>query len=309
MRLIRGFTLIELLISLLVGGVLIMASLSVVSSMGRVNTKLFLQSQMQVNARFAKMFISHDLHKAGFYGGLDSDSKIDGSVSLKNNPTTCPVKRNELLRTFFPRVSGWNDTNEGVRCVDNKSYLRGDILVSHFSVPILNISRSKRNKKKLYLSVSNLDGKVFEARDRLANINQFNRNNVNHFEIGASVIYIKNSGRKCEGKHIPALFREQVNSKGVPVAEEIVTGVEHLQFQYWIGNRLLNADEIDLESDWQSVSAVQVWMLMRSECPLVELINDGIDKTYFLGDVQVKDSSLGEGYIRSLYRFDVALRN
>ena len=115
--------------------------------------------------------------------------------------------------------------------------------------------------------------------------------------------FIGDSGRSCpNGDAIPALMRVRLDPvTGLPVEEELASGVEHFEVQYLLGNQYLDASAI-AGNDWLNVSAVRIWLLVRSECPEQGLVNP---TTYAMGNRNIA----AENVRRQLYVSTVMLRN
>ena len=119
---------------------------------------------------------------------------------------------------------------------------------------------------------------------------------------------------------IPSLQREYLSSSGRPIAEEVASSIEQIQFQYGIdtegnftANQYLNANQINNDTtspNWTEVVAIRLWVLVRADCPTNGYTNS---QTYTMGDVDIPASSGGykpnDGFKRQLYSTTVAVRN
>jgi len=102
------------------------------------------------------------------------------------------------------------------------------------------------------------------------------------------------------------LFRIDLDARAsVPVVEEVLPGIEQLQLQFLEEGQYKNADKV---KDWSAVSAVQLWVLVRSECPEQALKSLHPDlPALTLADVSLPQD---EGrFRRKIYRRVFARRN
>jgi hypothetical protein len=87
-------------------------------------------------------------------------------------------------------------------------------------------------------------------------------------------------------------------------AEEIVSGVEQMQFLYALNGELKNASELSID-EWGKISAVSVSVLFRSDC--YENIFS-TSKSFILADFEYVPT-IKNIYQRQKYNFDISLRN
>ena len=196
-------------------------------------------------------------------------------------------------------VFGLDDTAAGYACID-AGYLRGDIITLRFASP-WRVDTADMVSTRLYLRSSLFEGKIFLGSEEGDAANTVLDEPQEQHQMLAYSYYIANSGRTCNGAAIPALFREAPDANNRPVAEELVAGIENLQFQYNVGDQYVDADAV---ADWDDVTSVKFWVLVRSECPETGYTDD---RTYILGDFP--NYAPADGYRRHLYSTVVALRN
>lgn len=130
-------------------------------------------------------------------------------------------------------------------------------------------------------------------------------------QLVARAYYVQNSTTAtCNGASIPALVREEIEENGAPKRNELIIGVENIQFQFGIDtsatdvtrsvNQYRNAHEV---TNWNDVVAIRLWVLVRDECPDPSYTNT---ITYQMGNESFTPNN---HYRRQLYSTTVALRN
>jgi len=306
-----GLSLIELMITLVVGLLLVGGLIQVyLSSKQSYNAQAEL-ARMQESGRYAMDLITTDLRRSGFWGGSVDLRRIEAGVpgAITNNTVppvsnTCAANTN-WARMIRWRVSGLNNTNTGYDCSNGyDATVASDILTIRYAGPA---PVTTLESDRLYLR-DNTDSGVI-----MTGATEGDSENVPAAIVGDEVVasvrplvshayYIGNSGRTCPGgAAIPALMRVRLGDDGLPLSEEIASGVEALEVQYLLGEEYLNADEID-DDDWLRVSAVRFWLLVRAECAESGLVNSAV---YAMGDQVVGPDNIR----RQLYVSTVMLRN
>ena len=285
--------------------VFLLLSSSALIESARTNRIAQEQSYLQEGAYIAKSFIEQDLRRAGYFAGLTSVEEISGTAKIVPFDKKCDKGSNQFVRQLFPKIFGLNNFAKDFFCLEN--HLSGsDILSMHYIVPRDTINNSASKKNMLYMRIGATQGKLFSARDQANSGNQIIDEISGLYELHARIYYIRDTGRRCDGQIIPALFREYNNANGFMEAEEIVSGLEQLQIQYSVNGELLNADEISDAYDWEQVDAISIWLLMRSDC---FEITKHKSKRFFLGDIYFDETESGGNTFRQLYKFDISLRN
>ncbi len=330
----QGLTLIEIMIALAIGSVLIAGAGKIfISSKRNVEAQLNLQ-QIQENARYALDLISRDLRRAGYFGGLNSITAIEGTSAPLEPTGECPPG-NAWGRMLARPVFGLNDTNSGYACIPNRDYLRGDIVITRYAHPAA--VTGTLSDKQLYLRSNPTEGALFIGSK--SDENQIIEPGIVQ-KIIARAYYIRTSTTLCtDGSKPPALWRESLHSNGRTVAEELVTGVEQLQLQYGvidfnpdddmqsdeISYRYLDANHVtdsewdapfDSASEWRewveltsnstahsAVVLARVWLLVRAVCTEPAVVNR---RTYTMGSHHY---AVDDHFRRQLYSTTVQLRN
>lgn len=122
------------------------------------------------------------------------------------------------------------------------------------------------------------------------------------------------SKRERDANNPPALFRREIGKDAVsPRAQELVEGVESIQFLYGedtdttnpdgIANRYVEADDV---GDWKDVVSVRVAMLVQSE--RADLVDVGVGQSQTF-DFNGAPVTVDDGRLRYPYVATVSLRN
>lgn len=256
-------------------------------------------TRLQENGRTAVDLVASSLRRAGYLGGNSDFDTVWGSQPPVAAAGTCATGDDSWLRMVERGVFGLNDTATGYACI-GAGYLRGDIITLRYASP-WRVDTADMVATRLYLRSSLFEGKIFLGSEEGNAANTVLDMPQDQHQMLAYSYYIANSGRTCNGAAIPALFREAPDANNRPVAEELVAGIENLQFQYNVGDQYVDADAV---TDWDDVNSVKLWVLVRSECPETGYTDE---RTYILGDIPNYTPS--DGYRRHLYSTVVALRN
>jgi type IV pilus assembly protein PilW len=306
-----GVSLIELMISIVVALLLLAGLIQVyLSSKQSYNAQEQL-ARMQESGRFAMDLITGDLRRAGYWGGtvdLGRITGLPGPLDLASYGHTCAD--GTWGRMIRWRVGGLDNAKGAYNCAASyDATTASDILaVRYAGATPIDPAVTPLNAAGLYLRDNTESGVIMTgatagdpantppAVDGDAVIAQVRPVNVHAYFVG-------DSGRTCpNGDAIPALMRVRLdNATGLPVEEEIASGVEHLEVQYLLGDQYLDAGAI-AGDDWLNVSAVRVWLLVRGECAEPGLVNT---TAYAMGNRNIA----AENVRRQLYVSTVMLRN
>ena len=299
----RGFSLVELMVAAAIGLFLLAGTLQVFSSMKQANALVEHSSRIQETARFAVGLMTADLRRAGYWGGNADKDTMAGTEGMQPASNTCPGGSNAWGRMVEQRIFGLDDSNAGYACIADSDYLRGDVMTVRFATPLTAVAF---NPDELYLRASLFEGRLFVGSNNADPANAVVDNPQSVHQLVAHAYFIGNTERSCNGKKIPALYWQTLVN-GAPQKEELLTGVEHMQFQYGVDQNLdgvaeqyFNADGV---TNWESVVMVRLWLLVRGECPDNSFTDD---KTYIMGDQQYTP---GDNFHRQLYSQTIALRN
>ena len=313
----QGFGLVEIMVAITLGLLLTAAMVRMVLDTKENYTYSNTVARLQENGRFGLDLLTADIRRAGYLGlnnkvrDDSGDLLIGGTLGPATTASTCVTNDTTWARMIERPLFGIDDANTGYACIPNADYLRGDIIVSRYANgdPVGVNGTAYTGKAyvdtSVYIRSGMMDGKIFLGSDRTSAINDLIEAPTADYLLEANAYYIGNTGRTCQGQAIPALFRESLNASGHPVGEELMAGVEQMQFQYGVGNRYFDADAV---TDWTAVDSVKVWLLIRGECPELDFQDT---TTYAMGDVSfTPDSSTVESeYRRRLYTTVVSIRN
>ena len=293
----RGFTLVELLIAMSLSIFLIAVAGQVLVSGFKTYGAVNKVAKVQETGRFALQLLTDDIKKAGYFG---SNAEMDNLSGEETSTFTCAADAiwgKMITQPLF----GIDSNNTGYATCIGTNLSDTDVMAVRYAKPwLITTTISTR----FYIRSSLIQSKIFTGTNQATNI--VAEPNTLH-ELAAHAYYIKNSGRTCSGAAIPSLFRVALNDSGVPVEEELLPGIEDIQFQYGMtGGRYLNAGNTGLttQAHWDNVNRIKVTVMARSECPERDY-NDG--KSYSYAN---KTNYLpADNFRRQLYTSVVTLRN
>jgi type IV pilus assembly protein PilW len=295
----QGIGLIEIMVALLLVGVLFNGLMEVFLSSRASYSATDNITRLQETGRTAIDLLVTNLRRSGYRGGNSDINTIAGSLLPVAPAATCPADDDTWGRMIAWGVHGLNDTKVGYECID-ATYLRGDVLAVRYASP-WQVDSADMLDDRVYLRSSLFEGKVFKGEDEASLLNEVLDEPQRQHQLLAYAYYVADSGRTCNGAAVPGLYREAVNNENKPVAQELLAGVENIQFQYNIGGRYVDASN---GIDWPTVISVKMWVLVRSECPETGYTDD---RTYVMGDAA--DYTPADSYRRDLYSTVVAVRN
>ena len=303
----QGLSLVELMVALLIGLILLAGVFQIYLS-GRQSAHAQEDlARMQENGRYAMDLITRDLRRAGYWGGNADVGQITGNPGPEPADGTCSNNNDRWGRMVERRVFGVNDDNAGyTACATN--YQHGDILTIRYA-SFDPVDETALDASRLYLRSSLFSGRIMRGSNPGENvIAPFAADVPVVRELQANAYYVGTGQPRCSrtGEDVPVLRRVILNPDGNPEHEEVVPGVEHLQIRYLVADSdtYVDANTVTLNNDWADVSAVRVWLLMRSECPEPGLNNT---TTYVMGDIEYPDAP--DDFRRQLYVATVMLRN
>jgi len=314
----RGFSLVELMVASALGLMLITLMMYVLLSAKRSLELSETITRLGASGRFGLELLSKDIQRSGYlsiYGQVRKNHlgklTVTGSLGPTESGPQCVSNDSTWGRMIEQSLFGLNDTNDGYDCIPKRDYLRGDILVSRYLSPQAVAHNGLVNQgqhydsDRIYFRAGISESKIFSGGERGEANNQILSSLSSDHTLNSYAYYVSNSGRECQGLSIPGLFRETLSASGQPRREELVSGVENIQFQYQVSGQYFNADAVGV---WSDVKAVRVWLLVRAECPEPAFVDQ---QTYILGDhsftpnIALKESH----YRRRLYQRVVPIRN
>jgi len=329
----QGFSIVEMMVAMVISLILMAGIAQIFISSKQSFTIQNTLGRQQENGRYASDVISQDLRRTGYWGGNADVTGVTGTEPPVAPAATCNTGDNTWARMIDQRIFGINHTETAAlaayACInDGNGHSSHDVLVMRFASPWLVFptpttdQRPIENNSRLYirssLTISDLAGRIFKGTDKASSANDMNGGaaappSERTSELIARAYYIGPSGQTCNGISVPSLYREELDSNGRPVAEEVAYGVDNLQVRYGLDTD--GDDSVDIyldagssglneDSEWEQVIAVRYWLLTRSECPETGYTNDNI---YNMGDLL--NYTPNDGFRRQLYQSTVDLRN
>lgn len=299
----KGFTLTELMIAMFLGSTLLLISAQILIHAGKTNRIAHQQGIMQENAVLAKYFLETDIRRSGYYGGLQQGDDISGTEKVQSFKKKCEGGDEKFAMMIFPSVFALNNTGSSYACLEN--YVTdSDVLVLRYLLPTKQVETESSKRHKLYMRVNSMGALLFKAMNKDHYSNKFSDGVGDLFEVKTYIYYLRNTKRVCDGEIITGLYREYNNNKGYMEAEEIVSGIEQMQFRFLVNDQLKNADQV-LDEEWQAIDAISVSMLLRAECSEHLLVNK---KSFQLQDFEFVPAS-SVSILRQTFHFDITLRN
>ncbi|MCG6937279.1 MAG: PilW family protein [Gammaproteobacteria bacterium] len=276
-----GFSLVELLVAMVVGLVIISGAFSLHSTTRKTQAVNEMQMDMVADARFAIEMIAYDLRHAGMWGGTNNNDLISCKSS---EPTACTASSaGESLPGAVAGdcSAGWYyDLRTPVFATDDSAanpYSASCIPASEghvASTDILEIRYADSNvptallANQAYVRSNAINGRLFVGATQPV-IDAYDTSSLtrNH-ELRAYAYYISNYTDSA-GDGIPSLRRVALVNGPALQNQMLVSGVADLQVQLGVD---INNDKVidryvdpDAVTDWSSVYAVKIWLLMRSD--------------------------------------------
>jgi len=287
----NGFSLLELLLSMLIGLIIIGGVMSLYINTRDTQRVSEDQMQMVSDARFVMETLGYDLHHAGSWGasnlqqGIDCQKNYDNCSFGDDLPTATGDCSNFDYADLRRPVFGTDDSNAvyGGNCASTNYQPNTDVLQTRYADAAAVASASLASGT-IYLRANTEGGKLFEATgaDGIPDHNfykwtPFDTTNAvtSNFPMVSHVYYV--SSETDPGDGIPSLRRASLVNGPEMDDEILISGVEDLQVQYGIPDtatnpgdnktvaRYVNAGSIADDEMWQKVTAVKVYVLMRTE--------------------------------------------
>lgn len=299
----RGFSLVELMIAVALLSVLLAGLTELIVTSSQNATATAKLSRIQETGRIAIQMLSSDIRRAGYFGGHAGLTNFGGTLAVPTPAAACVADTTAWSTMVGQPVFGVNDTNAGYACIADSEYLQGDILTLRNSAATP-VAVADMVATRPYIRTSLFEGKAFLGANQASADNDVVSRDAREFALVAHSYFVGPSGRSCQGVSIPALFRKSVDDAGLPVTQELLAGVEHLQFKYMVGDEYVDANDIAL-ADWANVTAVEIAVLVRAECPELDFVNN---RTFVMGDL-ASPYGPADGYRRQLFTSLASVRN
>ncbi|USD38216.1 PilW family protein [Ferrimonas sp. SCSIO 43195] len=306
---VKGLTLVELLIAMVLGvfvlsavfGVFVSSSISVTST-GQYN-------QIQESARLALRLMSDDLSQAGFYAGLTGTSLTTRNVSVDavvNNDCVGLGENNASVpadRGHFRTI--WSYRQSAVPSMDcTQQALLGSHVLQVKRLLGPNVAATALSENRYYLVSNHAQARLFAGNQPAPVLVQGR-----YWQWQHRVYYVE---RRDDG--MPVLKWRQLYVNGGMVEEELVEGVEMLQFLFAVDS--LGDGRVDSyitasamsEAQWDGVVevlAVTVYLVVRAANDDQGGISDGRLRLTLPDGVVSYD----DGIPRRLFSTTVMVRN
>jgi type IV pilus assembly protein PilW len=302
-----GFTLIEIMVTLVLVGILLAGLVELFVSTKRNSAATDELSRIQETGRIAIQMLSSDVRRAGYLAGNVLPEAISGTLGASDpnapNTVNCAAGDNTWGRKVGQAIAGIDDDHTAYACLTDAEHLRGDVLTvryaSSWPIPVGSMGAGG-----LYFRTNVVEGRIFDGTNAGSATNTLVGAGVEDFALIAHSYFVGSTGRSCRGEAIPALFRKSLSATtGQPINEELLPGVEHLQFRYLENSRYRDADTV---TDWADVSAVEIAVLVRAECPETGFENS---RDFTLGDLGAGAYGPDDAFRRQLFTTVTTIRS
>jgi type IV pilus assembly protein PilW len=318
-----GFSLVELLVAMVVGLVVVGGAFSLHSATRVTQLSNEMHMDMVADARFAIEQISYDLRHAGMWGGTNKA----GLIECKSTDTACTQTSNKdtppsSVAAVNDCAAGWYyDLSNPIFATDgsaanpysgscipgSEEQLSGtDLLEVRYADS--NIAASLQ-ANQVYVRSNFINGRIFVG-DVTPLLTSYDSSTLtNNHELRAYVYYVS-AYTDATGDGIPSLRRVALVNGPAMQNQTLISGVEEFQIQFGVD---ANADQtvdryVDPSgvTDWSSVYAAKIWLLMRSDKNQV-----GIDttKSFSIAGAAAKEYGGKDGFRYFLVTSVVDLRN
>lgn len=334
-----GLSLIELMIAIVIG---IILTLGLVQIFGAAREAYRLSeglARVQENGRFAMDYLQRDIRMAGHFGCVNDQARLQTTDALVSQfATGGPLDFTTSIRGFDGAPAGITLTPAPIAGTD--SIVLRFLTANGVPVSVINAAAGTLSVDAAKWDVLTQDGVanpvLFGVAD-CAYANVFAASAVSSGSVtvpgsvnlmrygtspegGPAVLYRAEAvvyyiGLGAGGR--PSLWRARLNAAGTPVSEELVEGVENMQFRYgldqsadptrptgYIATQGTATDIGAAAGDWRRVGQVQVGMLVASP-DLASSLQAAIPRTV-LGVAPVIPD---DRRYRSTYEATIALRN
>jgi type IV pilus assembly protein PilW len=325
----RGFSLVEMMLAMLIGIIITGGVMSLYINTRDAQRSSDDQLQMVADARFVIDTLGYDIRHAGSWGGTAVQSVIDCRFSPDAKCSfgdTLPLATGDCAPSDYINLDrpifGADDSNPyGSTCATMNYRPNTDILQARYADSTF-VTTAAVAKDTAYIRANSTNGKLFVA-SADGTIPDHDGNKwespefdyvTKNYPLVSHVFYV--STETDPGDGIPSLRRVTLDAGPLMNDEVIVSGVEDLQVQYGIVDPVanpqnkktvvsyVNASAISCDLDWQKVSAIKIFVLMRSE----KRDRDGIqgNRTFTYAG---KTADETDGYRRFLISSVIELRN
>jgi type IV pilus assembly protein PilW len=302
----RGLTLVELMVALALGLLLVTVVLQGFAASATVAGVNASVSEYQTNGRYALEVLKREVRHAALHPLVWQATQFNINPTVSARDYGCGAGVSTDLRAGAG-VLAWNDANpypgSCLAATDDRAYVRGDVLMLRRAA----LERATAyDSNAPYARLTYGQANVFLGGEAAADLTP---PTADHRLINDLYFVNDFTSSNTESPKVPALYRLTLGSGPNPrlVPELVASNVEHFQVQYGRqmdstgGMRYFNANQISA-ADWQQVSTVRVWLLLRAS-----VAEPGFTSgTYELGDVSYTPN---DRFRRSVVSTTINLRN
>ena len=305
-----GFSLIELLVALGITALLIIGAVTMYSQSRNTFRAAEAVARLQENARYALSFIETDLRMANYWGLNSRPDYIQmGGVSAGN---ACQAGWATNVNEF---VQGFNGA-KGLACIGAGEYQGGsDVIVIRRAAADREAAALTENA--LYIQTSRVQGTLFVADENCTATLEsclpsgYLPPQSETHQLLVHAYYISPNAVGRTG--VPSLRRVRLITGPDETSEEIIAGVEDMQFQFGVdvdNNATVEYYVVPgtVLPTGARVVSVRVWLRVRSEEPDFTFEDT---RTYSYAGVSYTPGSAGDAnrYRRLLVSKTIQLRN
>lgn len=297
----RGISLIEIMVGLALGllmGVMVLRGYAATSLSAGVNAST---SEFQTNGRYALDVLKREVQHAALSPLMWDASQMVATAAATSKNYGCG---SGLTTDLFTGVSASSTNPYANSCLasslTDRQYARGDVLTLRRLglEPVTTF-----NTQAPYVRVSYGTGNVFLGGETPPALQAPTYDH----PLVTGVYYINAFTHSAsESPRVPALYRLRLGTGNNPsMAPELVaSNVEHMRWQFAVADASGKVQYVNQSAvtNWESVVAVRVWLLLRSTQPEAGLQQG----SHTLGDITYAPS---DHYRRVVLSTTVALRN
>lgn len=318
-----GFSLVEFMVAIVLGMIIVGGAISVYIATKQSSTETEQIASVSENGRFALQLMSYSLRHAGFFSGASiTDVQPDASLApVTGDCTAQGAAYDTSVALFAARVNNNGDAVFG--CVDD-AVPNTDVLVIKGVDPtplydadpadpdaavdgVISFPAGAWSAEDVYLVANTESGVIVDGADTPPNVGE---GQALAFGVAwpyrLQIFYLRRGD-------VPTLSRKILSwdsgtgTMGIET-QDLVQGVENLRFLFSYDTN--NDGEADTHGDltavtrWDSVMAMQVFMLLRADTPDTDYLNE---KTYTLGDLTL--GPFNDNFRRILLQSNLTLRN
>lgn len=295
----RGFSLVELMVALTIGLLITLAMSAAFLSGSAGKAATVRTAEIETNGRYAADFLKRELQHSGFVGLGGTTVTLSGTTSTTDYGCGAGVVAN--LRES---IWGANDKNPFAgSCIPKANYLAGDVLVLRRAALTAIPAATALAANTLYVRTEYLGATVYLGPTRPSSFQP----PVEDYALQTDVYYVAPfTTVSTESPQVPALWRLTLGPGPALTPQMVASGVENMQVQYAVTSggttSFLDADSV-AAADWPNVTAVRIWLLVRSTVADSDLDNQ---QTYTIGDQKV---AVSDNFPRQVFSMVVNVRN